>query len=55
MREIHTELQNFQSLYHKKALVEALDLVLQGKQKIEEYLDVTRRITQQEKKKGNEG
>lgn len=42
MREIHTEVQNFKSLYHKKmALVEALDLVLQGKQKIEEDLDVT--------------
>ena len=42
MREIHKEFQKFQSLYHKKkALVEALDLVLQGKQKIEEDLDAT--------------
>jgi predicted nucleic acid-binding Zn-ribbon protein len=42
MREIHSELQSFQSLYHKKkALVEALDLVLLGKNKMEEDLDAT--------------
>ena len=40
MKEIQTELQVFLSLYHKKKdLVEALDLVLLEKKKMEHDLD----------------